>query len=180
MAAGNTYTPIATTTLGSNTASYTFSSIPGTYTDLALVMNYAGCNLAGLAANVGGQMQVNSDTATNYSQTLIYGHGSTANSGRETSQALYYIDDYGYMASTASVFGTAVINFMNYANTTTYKTFLENSANVDNTQSASMGANRSVGLWRSTSAITTIKLYMGGTNLFRTGSMFTLYGILAA
>ena len=34
MAAGSTYTPIATTTLGSNVASYTFSSIAGTYTDL--------------------------------------------------------------------------------------------------------------------------------------------------
>jgi hypothetical protein len=32
----STYTPIATTTLGSAAASYTFSSISGTYTDLVL------------------------------------------------------------------------------------------------------------------------------------------------
>jgi hypothetical protein len=39
MAAGNTYTPLATQTLGSAAASVTFSSISGAYTDLVLVLN---------------------------------------------------------------------------------------------------------------------------------------------
>jgi hypothetical protein len=40
MAAGATYTPIATYTVsGSSTLTYTFSSIPSTYTDLVLVVN---------------------------------------------------------------------------------------------------------------------------------------------
>ena len=34
----STYEKIATTTLGSATASYTFSSISGTYTDLILIL----------------------------------------------------------------------------------------------------------------------------------------------
>ena len=38
MAAGSTYTPIATTTLGSAQADVTFSSISGSYTDLVLII----------------------------------------------------------------------------------------------------------------------------------------------
>jgi len=39
MAAAQTYEPIANTTFGSTTSSYTFSSIPSTYTDLFLVIS---------------------------------------------------------------------------------------------------------------------------------------------
>jgi hypothetical protein len=180
MAAGNTYTPIATTTLGSNTASYTFTSIPATYTDLVLVMNYSTANSAGAAANVSGQLRINSDTASNYSQTLMYGFGSTANSGRESTQSVYWIGDYGYLSSTSGVFGNTVLNFMNYANTSYYKTFLERTSNIDNTQGSALGAVSGVGLWRSTAAITSITLMVSSTNVYRTGSTFTLYGIAAA
>ena len=180
MAAGSTYTPLATTTLGSNTASYTFSSIPSTYTDLVIVMNYSTANSGGSAANVSGALRVNSDTASNYSQTLMYGFGATANSGRETSQTVYWIADYGYAASTSGVFGNTVLHFINYANTTTYKTLLERSSNIDNAQSGSMGTVASAGLWRSTAAITSITLMLNGTNVYRTGTTFTLYGIAAA
>ena len=46
MAAGSTYTPIATTTLGS-AGTITFSSIPSTYTDLVIVLNGNGSRVAG-------------------------------------------------------------------------------------------------------------------------------------
>lgn len=180
MAAGNTYTPIATTTLGSNTASYTFSSIPATYTDLVIVMNYSGATSAGAAANMSAYLRINSDTSSNYSQTLMYGFGSTANSGRETSQTVYYIADYGYIATTSGIFGNSVIHLMNYKNTTTYKTLLERSSHIDTAQGSAFGVVSGVGLWRSTAAITSINLLMPGTNVYRTGSTFTLYGIAAA
>jgi hypothetical protein len=143
-------------------------------------MNYSTANLAGLAANVSGQLRINSDAGGNYSQTLLYGFGSTANSGRESNQSVYWIGDYGYLSSTSGVFGNTVLNFMNYKNTTTYKTFLERTSNIDDTQSSSMGSTAGVGLWRSTSAITSITLMLGGTSVYRTGSTFTLYGIAAA
>jgi hypothetical protein len=180
MAAGNTYTPIATNTLGSNTASYTFSSIPSTYTDLVIVMNYSTANVAGSAANVSGQLRINSDAGGSYSQTLVYGFGATANSNPESNQTTYWIGDYGYLSSTSGVFGNTVLNFMNYANTTTYKTLLERTSNIDNAQGSALGAIASVGLWRSTAAITSITLMLNGTNVYRTGSTFTLYGIAAA
>jgi hypothetical protein len=63
---------------------------------------------------------------------------------------------------------------MNYSNTTTYKTVLLRSNN------ASAITVATVGLWRSTSAINTIKIYADGAAVFSVGSTFTLYGIKAA
>jgi hypothetical protein len=59
-----TYEKIATTTLGSTTATVTFSSISGAYTDLVLVERL-------VKSITGGSLQVrfNSDTGTNYSAT---------------------------------------------------------------------------------------------------------------
>ena len=77
MAAGNTYTPIATTTLGSAASSYTFSSIPGTYTDLVLVVS--GKYSTGTTGTTTVQIQVGNtslDTGANYS--IVYLNGSGA------------------------------------------------------------------------------------------------------
>jgi hypothetical protein len=58
---------------------------------------------------------------------------------------------------------------MNYSNTTTYKTSL---VRTNNDRVAAV-----VNLWRSTAAITTIKLEEVVTGDIATGSTFTLYGI---
>ena len=63
-----------------------------------------------------------------------------------------------------------IIQIQNYSNSTTYKTALGRSAQ----QSVA-----TVGLWRSTSAITAVKIYPASGN-FDTGSIFTIYGIAAA
>jgi len=70
-----TYTLIASNTLGSGTATVTFSSIPGTYTDLILV---CGLPATGTANNSDGlRFQLNSDTGSNYSATWLTNSGTT-------------------------------------------------------------------------------------------------------
>ena len=162
MAAGATYEPIATQTLASAAASITFSSIPSTYTDLMLIVN----GTAGSGLNM--LMQYNSDTATNYSTTRILGDGTTAMSDRITTSADMYIGVMG------TVNTTNVIQVQNYANTTTYKTALSR-ANSSTIWVAGM-----VGLWRSTSAINAIEIYLASAGSFQTGTTATLYGIAAA
>ena len=66
-----------------------------------------------------------------------------------------------------------IAQFMNYANTTTYKTVIGRANN------AGYGADTSVGVWRNTAAISTITLTALTAN-FASGSTFTLYGIKAA
>ena len=161
-----TYKPIATNTLGSAAATVTFSSIAGTYTDLVLI-----CNIAQAAGSNSLRIRYNSDTGTNYSRTYLLGNGSTASSGRTSSDVSGYISE---TTGSTTLELAVVAHIMNYSNTTTYKTHISRS------NRASSSVDATVGLWQSTSAITRIDLAIGGsfpTNNFATGSTFTLYGI---
>jgi hypothetical protein len=169
MAAGSTYTPIATYTSGSAFSNYTFTSIPGTYTDLILVGNLGTTSgSANIALQVGNG---SIDTGNNYSFTHLNGDGSTAASGRVSSTAQIYIDYSAYATTTLT--STYIWQIQNYSNTTTYKTVLGRA------NTASVGTNATVGLWRSTSAIDRIKVDPQSTT-FLANSTFTLYGIAAA
>lgn len=166
MAAGSTYTPIATTTLGSAATSYTFSSIPSTYTDLVLIMNViSSTNAANYV-----YMQYNGDTGSNYSTTILAGDGTTATSTRFANRTNFNID---YYATPNTQVGNRVISIQSYSNTTTYKTGLVRASR------AGRGTDAMVGLWRSTAAINQITLTCD-SDTFAAGSTFTLYGIAAA
>jgi hypothetical protein len=155
-----TYTLIASNTLGSAQSSVTFSSIPGTYTDLVLV-----CSVKATTGTPVMQIAINSDSGSNYSRTGLYGDGSTATSFRLSSQTIL-----GIFSADATNFTPAIIQFNDYSNTTTYKTILSRSGI---TYPAAQ-----VGLWRSTSAITSI-VASTDSSTFTSGSTFKLYGIEA-
>ena len=167
MPAGSTYTPIATTTLSSSTSSYTFSSIPSTYTDLVLIVR--GKMVSGAYDTA---LRFNGDTGTNYSRTILTGTGSAASSGRGTSQNVMYIDGNGVKDTTFN--SNDIIHIMNYSNSTTYKTAISRSNN------AGTGVDANVGLWRNTAAITSITILAMSSGTWDTGSTFTLYGIASA
>ena len=169
MAAGPTYTPIATTTLGSAASSVTFSSISGSYTDLIIVVNP---QLASGVGNTNLTMRVNSDTGTNYSWTRLTGDGSSAGSDRASNYSSMILCNAGYMNNAAP--SSYIIHVMNYSNTSTYKTVI-NRANL-----ASVGTDAVVNLWRSTAAINNIQLYAQSGGNMASGSTFTLYGVKSA
>lgn len=157
-----TYEPIATTTLGSAQSSVSFTSISGSYTDLVLIVHTLGVSTTQQTA-----FRINSDTGSNYSRTYLTGTGSAANSGRNSGL------DSGIIGSYGSAADVDIAHFMNYANTTTYKTVIARGGGASNEVKAQ------VNLWSSTAAITSITvLTSGGT--FNSGSTFTLYGIKAA
>jgi hypothetical protein len=164
-----TYDKIATTTLGSAAASYTFSSIPATYTDLVLVASITTAN-----DGTSLQFRFNSDSGSNYSNTFLEGSGSSATSSRESNQTNIQITfNVGNNSTNPS---TSIVSFMNYSNSTTNKTLLArwNSA----TGGTYPGVAATVGLWRNTSAINAIEVFLGSGNI-NSGSTFTLYGIKA-
>jgi hypothetical protein len=159
--------PIATQTLSSDTSLVTFSDIPTTYTDLIMVVN------AGAVSANDMYLRLNGDTGSNYSSTSISGSGTAASSYRTSNLTLALADYYGTPATTLGG-SVSIFNFMNYSNTTTYKT------NIVRANNASSGLDAVVNLWRSTSAITSMQFRVA-TNAsvnFLAGSTFTLYGIL--
>jgi len=160
-----TYTPIATQTLGSVAASITFSSIPGTYTDLRLVLT--GTTSLG----DGIEIQFNGDTATNYSFVSLSGNGTTASSGNSSSQTSIRINTQAITGVTYADFNA--FDVFSYAGSTN-KTLL---ATAVSDQNGSGGLDLTVGLWRSTAAITSIKLLMLSASYFNTGTIATLWGI---
>lgn len=163
-----TYEPIQTTTLGSNQATVTLSSIPSTYTDIILVFN--GSNSAG---NDSYLVYMNGDTSALYSATYLEGDGSTAYSSRWSNRS-----DIPVARGASSTAGAdmVIVQFQNYANTSVHKSVLSRYS-LGNTIGARTSAT--VGLYRSTSAISSISIKGGSGNIV-TGSTFTLYGIKAA
>lgn len=160
-----TYEPITTQTLGTAVATVTISSIPATYTDLILVMSYGATNSI---PNL--YIRLNGDSAGNYSSTSLEGAGTSAVSQRQSNVAQMVL--HGFQGGTYTSPFINIIQFNSYANTTTYKTVL--SRNTSNS------AGAYIGLWRSTSAITSVSITNDFSSTFTTGSTFTLYGIKAA
>jgi hypothetical protein len=165
MPAGSTYTPIATTTLGSAQASVTFNSFSG-YTDIVVV-----CNLSISSGTGNSKIRFNSDTGSNYSETTLEGTGSSAVSSRYTSNTSVILEGSGFLSTTFST--VKIINLQNYSNTTTNKTCLIRNG------AANAGVDAIVGLWRNTGAITSFEISTTAST-FTAGSTFTLYGIASA
>jgi hypothetical protein len=163
---------LANLTLTGSQTSVTFSSISGSYRDLYLVIagTSSGSDTLG--------MQINSDTATNYAFTGMDGNGTSA-STTSGNTGIYNYAPLGNMGGGGNYFTTSqsivTINFMDYTATDKHKTFLSR-GNASNAGTAA-GVSR----WASTSAITTIKIIMGGgsASTFQTGTTFSLYGVKA-
>jgi hypothetical protein len=161
----STYEPIATTTLGSATNTFSFTSIPSTFTDLRLVFvgteTTAGYNYANI--------RFNSDTATNYSMTYLQGFGTSASSARNTSITSIRLDEYGLSNTKPSLCTADIFSYAGSTNKTVLISTAEDYNGVG-------GVEAKVGLYRSTSAITSITIFNTASN-FAIGTSATLYGI---
>jgi hypothetical protein len=164
----STYEPIATATASGSTALVSFGSIPATYTDIVAVVSVKTTATGTCWSYVNGY-----SASGLYSDTVLLGTGSAAQSFRNTTQNQIIIAEANKISSTD--FTTIIVNYMNYANTTTFKTVLSRAS------SPSLEVDATVNLWRSTAAIYQIDFntFSGSIN-FAAGSTFTLYGIKAA
>lgn len=163
-----TYEPIATSTLGSATATITFSSIAATYTDLRLILT--GSVTTG---TIIPDLIFNGVTTTTYSYTSLSGQGTAASTGTISNQANI---DLGYQTGfVAGTISSISIDIFSYAGSTNKTCLVATSMD----KNGSGAVERIVGLSRNTAAITSVTL-TAPSGTFIEGTTATLYGIKAA
>jgi hypothetical protein len=166
------YESIQTYTLTGNQTSVTFSGISGSYKHLQLRF-IAKTNRADTDDYV--LMQLNGDTAANYSWHVIRGNGSVAIAGGATNASNIRLE---YAASgnsgASNIFAASVLDILDYSDTNKYKTTrILNGVDLNGTGWIYFSS----GNWRSTSAITSITLTPSFGTAFMQYSSFALYGI---
>ena len=165
---------IAKQTLGSDTASVTFSSIPGTATDLLLI-----CSLSLSSNDFGRDVRMSFNSATtNQSSRVLRAFSGTSVSSYTTTTLLITDNALGQLAG-SSTFTSIETYIPNYASTTVAKSVSSSSVSERNATDGRIDIV--AGLWNSTAAITSITLDSPvlPANL-KSGSSFFLYGITKA
>ena len=162
-----TYESIQTTTLGSSAATVTLNSIPQTYTDLIVVMNYKSTNSPTGGAVI--TVRFNNDSSSLYSTKTLEGNGSGNISQGQSNQTQTWLTGFQGVANAGPY--TTTMNINNYSNTTSPKTHL--------TLTGAGNIAIYAGLYRGTSAISRIDI-TSGNGSFAANSVFTVYGIKAA
>lgn len=170
------YTPIAKVVLGSNSVDMQFTSIPGTYTDLVLLVSIRTSRTPDTADEV--HIQFNSDTGNNYSSRALRSTGSAAGATiNENTSAIKRM----WMASGNSpsdTFGSGQIYIQNYSSSAINKVVSISSVQGSNTAQQYVSLISSI--WTSNSPITSIKLFSETSNNLIAGSSAYLYGITKA
>ena len=172
---GEAWVALASTTLGSDTATVTFTSTDdgqvgdwSQYMDLVLIA-YARGETAAIWDN--GLMRFNNDTGSNYPYQVLVGDGSSVAAASGTTTGVF-IRTLGTSAG-ANEFA-AVIAHLFDINSGKYKSVVtQAAADSDGDGFVRMGA----GTWKSQAAITEIDLVPGAGNLLA-GSSFSLFGVL--
>jgi hypothetical protein len=163
-----TYESIQTLVATGSSTSFTFSSIPSTYTDLRIV-------LSGRVTSAGNDMRMNfNNDSSGYSWT--YGatsNGTTTNRGANQTS---YIAGYQINPTTTSAF-MFLYDINGYSDTS-----INTSVLVHNYTSGS-DMLYLAGNWNNTAVVSTIKIDCTGSvpnNFFIAGSSATLYGLKAS
>ena len=165
------YDSLANVTLSASAASITFTGIPSGYKHLQLRI-LARATYA--PSDTGGILNFNSDSGANYAWHRIYGDGSAATSGGSSSATFARIDRLTGGSSLSNVFGAMVVDILDYANTSKYKT-IRSLGGYDANGTGWIGFNSA--LWMNTSAITSITFANADSTNLVQYTQASLYGV---
>lgn len=171
--AGTAFESIASATGTGSSGTITFSSIPSTYASLQ-IRGVARWN----TNNDVLQIQFNGDTASNYTSHNLMGEGSTVIATGLANQSQIALTASGYTWDATFYGAPLIIDIHDYASTSRFKTIRTLFGHDQNTTPSRILLNS--GLWRNTSAISSITISTQSGSNFNTATTFALYGIKGA
>jgi hypothetical protein len=159
-----TYTPLSKITLNQPAGAVTFSSIPGNFKDLSMVIvTYQ----IGTGSHT-SLFRLNGDVGLNYNEVTMYSSASTLISFKSDGE------DSGILTGHTNSTGTgsaSIVDFFDYSATNKHKLVLQKGGAVGPTVFSVHTR------WASASAINSIQVYANFGGNYQSGSTFTLYGI---
>lgn len=146
-------------------ASVVLSSIPATYRDLRLIV----LNFLPATDSAGLNIRINGDSGANryLSEALV----SSANAQAFTATSL----GLGASNDNAVATGITICEFLEYANTTTWKLTISDTLMTDPTTTTSFRYRRFYGAYNQVAAISSLTLFADSGNM--TSGTYSLYGI---
>jgi len=162
--------PIGVSDMNGTTTAFGFGSIPQGYQDLMIVANIRSTSTAA----AGWIINNNNPSGVTYGATTLIGNGTSTTSTRGTSMS-YGASLIGALGTSSGIPATMIVHFLNYADSTTRKTFIQRTAS-DIDSSGFTGVE--VFTTSSTNAITDIACSTANASIYWVGTA-TLYGIKA-
>lgn len=166
------YELISTQLISGDTTAVTFSSITSTYQHLQLRAVIRSSNASYTEEAL---IRFNGDSGTNYNYHHIDANGSTISPFGVADSSSIKIGNLTGTNPGTSVFTPYIIDILDYANTSKYKTLKNLQGRFANYSNVRLTG----GAWRSLSALNSITLSLDyGTNI-GSGSRISLYGVRA-
>lgn len=168
---------IATWTASGGEGSVTISSIPQTYKHLQLRIIYRDTSTTS-DTNAGLNIRPNSNSDSIIDWHNLQGTGSMAQATNSTNETAIAVVRAGWTSNggNTTVYGATIMDLPDYASTSKYKTFRFISGVDKNNGSATSGLSLTSGLYRTTSAVTSLYI-TPSWSAFAAGSQIALYGI---
>ena len=172
----NTYTLIASSTVGSGGASsIDFTSISSTYTDLVIKISARAISAGGGTNGVWDSIRVrfNNDSATNYAHKHLLTIDSAAPTSLSDSADTSLVSWTDYSSATANTFGNMEIYIPNYVSSN--QKSITTDAVMENNGSAGIWSFEA-GKWSGTAAINRITITLNSVNFAQYSTAY-LYGV---
>ena len=163
--------------LTSSSASVTFTGLDS-YTGYKHLQIRATLKTSNTAISNGLlRFYANSDTGANYASHYLFGSGSSVSSGAFTSTASPLLGITTVASDSASIFSSAIIDILDFNNTSKYTTFRALDGRYGDNDSTNIGVALRSALWMNTAGLTSLQLYDGRGFDWVTGCRFSLYGV---
>ena len=167
-------TLIASAVLGADAASFSFTSIPGTYNHL--VVRFVLRQTAAGVSNRQIHLRFNNDSSSIYDTQQLVGNNSSASAAAFSAANVAILGYSPAATATANYASAGVIEIPGYALTTFFKHGTCQTGTDTNGAAANFRSDATSFVWRSTAAINRIDL-LPWSNNFLAGSAAYLYGV---